>query len=508
MLGHPGWWLAAFFACAATLLSLGLRALRWIFLLRRSGTRIPIRDAYIGYLAGFSLLLAPFLLGEIAVRAYVLKRRGNVPIDTTIVVNVWERLLDLVALAGIAGTLLLACGQGTREAALLLAPAAVSLLTPVRRACLTVLIFGVQRVVRLLGGQTTAGYPRLASLRVWCVGIGTGLVAWSLVGAAFWALAAAAGGDFRLDRAQLEYAQATLAGALTLAPGGILVAGGRMLRALQAAGYADGAAALTVFGIRLATAGLSTALGVICVLVHARLRPAGVLHFDEIADAYDVQIPKARRDALLVRKTDLMREVLEARVAGRQGLDVGCGQGWYVARMRTLGFDVVGIDTSPGQLHLAARHLGQPNLVREGSALHIPAADASYDFVYSVNVLHHLATVAEQRAAFAEVRRVLRPGGLVFLHEINTRNVIFRFYMGYVFPSLNCIDEGVERWILPHRLGRYTDMPVIDARYFTFLPDFTPAAAVKLLGFVERRFEASPFCKFSAHYMAVLQKPL
>ena len=65
--GHSGC------ACSArarlTVASLSLRSVRWIFLLRRAETRIPIRDAYIGYFAGLSLLFTPFLMGEIAVRA-------------------------------------------------------------------------------------------------------------------------------------------------------------------------------------------------------------------------------------------------------------------------------------------------------------------------------------------------------------------------------------------------------------------------------------------------------
>src|SRR5689334_13771577 len=60
-------WIALAIASALTVASLVLRSLRWIFLLRRSSTRIPIRDAYVGYFAGLSLLLTPFLLGEIAV---------------------------------------------------------------------------------------------------------------------------------------------------------------------------------------------------------------------------------------------------------------------------------------------------------------------------------------------------------------------------------------------------------------------------------------------------------
>ena len=114
---------------------------------------------------------------------------------------------------------------------------------------------------------------------------------------------------------------------------------------------------------------------------------------------------------------------------------------------------------------------------------------------------------ARQRAAFAEMLRVLTPGGTLFVHEINTRNLLFRFYMGYVFPSLNCIDEGVERWLLAHRLDQYTAAPLVDVRYFTFLPDFVPAVVVRWFAPVERWLEQSGGRVYSAHYMAVLRKP-
>jgi ubiquinone/menaquinone biosynthesis C-methylase UbiE len=231
------------------------------------------------------------------------------------------------------------------------------------------------------------------------------------------------------------------------------------------------------------------------------------LHFDVIADAYDVQIPESRRLAVLNRKTELMREVLQRFCPGRRGLDVGCGQGAYVARMRDLGFEVAGIDASAGQVALASRNVGAPGIITTGSVLRIPAVDRAYDFVYVINVLHHLASLEEQRRAMAELARVLRPGGLLLVHEINTRNVLFRFYMGYVFPSLNCIDEGVERWLLPDRMAVYTDMPVADIHYFTFLPDVLPQGLVRLLTPIERLIEDSRLGVYSAHYMAVLRKP-
>ena len=118
--------------------------------------------------------------------------------------------------------------------------------------------------------------------------------------------------------------------------------------------------------------------------------------------------------------------------------------------------------------------------------LDIPAPDASHDFVYIINVLHHLGR-SMNNARLGRAVPVLRPGGLLFVHEINTRILLFRFYMGYVFPSLNCIDEGVER-------GSAANKPApsdTDARRWstsknsTFLPYSSPKAVVRLLSPVE-----------------------
>jgi 2-polyprenyl-3-methyl-5-hydroxy-6-metoxy-1,4-benzoquinol methylase/uncharacterized membrane protein YbhN (UPF0104 family) len=506
-------WIWLLVASGLTVVSLALRALRWIFLLRRANTRIPIRDAYIGYLAGLSLLLAPFLVGEIAIRAYVHRQRCGVPMVTTALVNIWERLLDAVALAAIAGSIALASDRRSAKGVVLLAVVAAMMTPPVRRLCLQVAAVAVRSFARAAGYDDRLDLGQLASGRVWLVALATSVAAWLLPGLALWGVASVWGHPYGLGYAEEVYASSALAGGLVLAPGGIVIAGSQLLDALGRVGFPDSAVVLSVVGIRFATAGVSTALGAVMLLVHLRTASswapaASEQHFDTLANAYDVQIPEARRHALLTKKTGLMREVIAAHQTGTRGLDVGCGQGWYVARMREIGFDVNGIDASAGQIQLATENVGAPDLVQVGSALRIPAADGTYDFAYTINVVHHLPSIGDQRAAFVEMFRVLRPGGLLFLHEINTRNVLFRFYMGYVFPSINSIDEGVERWLLPNRLAEYTDVPVIDIRHFTFLPEFLPGALVRLFGPLERRLETSPLGVYSAHYMAVFRKPL
>jgi ubiquinone/menaquinone biosynthesis C-methylase UbiE/uncharacterized membrane protein YbhN (UPF0104 family) len=503
---------AVAFGLIATGVSLAIRTFRWMFLLRRTGARVPLRDACIGYLAGFSLLFVPLLVGEIVVRAAVHKSRASVPLVSTSVVNLWERFLDVAALALIASV---AAGvlAGPTAAVIPLTIVAASTTRSFRLFVLSTAVrisdAALQRVSPSDPHVRAAEFAKLASHRTWFSAFAATVGAWLLPGAALWALANPWSGSLTGADAQFAYASSALTGGLLLAPGGIRVVGTALITYLTGSGLTEPQAALTVLALRLVTAGFATALGVVFVWTHWRTRPSvAATHFDDIAHAYDVQISPAQRESLLARKTTLMVEVLRSFGAGRRGLDVGCGQGWYVARMRQLGCDVQGVDTSAGQIALARRHVGDPALVAEGSVLNIPAADESFDFVYCINVLHHLPSEAEQRRAFDELLRVLEPGGLLFVHEINTRNVLFRFYMGYVFPSLNCIDEGTERWLLPHRLARYCHAPVRQIEYFTFLPDFVPGFVMRALRPIEALLEASPLRIHSAHYMAVLQKPV
>jgi SAM-dependent methyltransferase len=110
----------------------------------------------------------------------------------------------------------------------------------------------------------------------------------------------------------------------------------------------------------------------------------------------------------------LFREaVLERVPAARDVLDLGAGAG--IVRdmdLRGLGPRIHGIDLDP-------RVLQNPFLddARVGTAEDLPYPDGSFDLVVCNNVLEHLPDPA---IAFAEVVRVLRPGG-VFLAKTPNR---------------------------------------------------------------------------------------
>ena len=51
-----------------------------------------------------------------------------------------------------------------------------------------------------------------------------------------------------------------------------------------------------------------------------------------------------------------------------------------------------------------------------------PSHPNRFDFVYCINVMHHIEDRNDQSQAFDEIARILKPRGYFFLHEINVTN--------------------------------------------------------------------------------------
>jgi SAM-dependent methyltransferase len=102
---------------------------------------------------------------------------------------------------------------------------------------------------------------------------------------------------------------------------------------------------------------------------------------------------------------------------GARVLDYGCGCGDFSWLLSGLGAKVVALDISPQSVLRASRSEqatanGQPRfLVADGHRT--PFADNSLDYVVGNGALHHL----ELEDAYAEIARILRPGGKAFFVE-------------------------------------------------------------------------------------------
>ena len=99
----------------------------------------------------------------------------------------------------------------------------------------------------------------------------------------------------------------------------------------------------------------------------------------------------------------------------RRALEIGAGTGYFTLNLLRAGAieDAVATDISPrmlDELRSSATELGLEVETVAAQASDLPFPDRSFDLVFGHAVLHHLP---ELDAAFAELARVLRPGGAV-----------------------------------------------------------------------------------------------
>lgn len=103
---------------------------------------------------------------------------------------------------------------------------------------------------------------------------------------------------------------------------------------------------------------------------------------------------------------DVLAELVP--LSGRTVVDVGCGDGAFVRRLRAAGADALGVDIDVTR----AREADPDGRYLTGGAEALPLDDASVDVAVLMRSLHH---VPDPDAAFPELRRVVRD--LVYIAE-------------------------------------------------------------------------------------------
>ena len=157
---------------------------------------------------------------------------------------------------------------------------------------------------------------------------------------------------------------------------------------------------------------------------------ASAVHYDWITDMMSFGSGRWYRRQALVRA---------GVSAGDSLLDVGAGTGvvsWLAQQIVGENGHVVALDPSKGMLGEATK-LGVKN-VTQGYAEAIPFPDNSFDWVTMGYALRHVESL---EAAFAEYKRVLKPGGRVLLLEIGRpatplSTALLKVYMKGFVPNV------------------------------------------------------------------------
>jgi 2-polyprenyl-3-methyl-5-hydroxy-6-metoxy-1,4-benzoquinol methylase len=104
-------------------------------------------------------------------------------------------------------------------------------------------------------------------------------------------------------------------------------------------------------------------------------------------------------------------------------LDVGCGNGHYLARMQAYGWEVAGIEIDAKAAEIARSERGLT--VHNGPVEGAPFPAASFDVVTSQQVLEH---IAEPHSFMKAISAYLRPGGHLVLATPNARSLGHRLF--------------------------------------------------------------------------------
>jgi 2-polyprenyl-3-methyl-5-hydroxy-6-metoxy-1,4-benzoquinol methylase len=119
---------------------------------------------------------------------------------------------------------------------------------------------------------------------------------------------------------------------------------------------------------------------------------------------------------------------LRGHQAGRL-LDVGCGAGEFLARMRQIGWESQGVEPDPNAARHARDRFGLNVFCGTLAEAGIP--DESFDAVTMSHVIEH---VADPIGLMAECRRILKPGGRLVAVTPNTESLGRRIFGGAWYP--------------------------------------------------------------------------
>jgi 2-polyprenyl-3-methyl-5-hydroxy-6-metoxy-1,4-benzoquinol methylase len=101
---------------------------------------------------------------------------------------------------------------------------------------------------------------------------------------------------------------------------------------------------------------------------------------------------------------------------GKSVLDVGCWWGWFIRYAREKGARVFGFDREASQLKDAVEYLRSGNNLCLADAVHMPFSSGIFDVVVSMHVLEH---VESEKGMMDEIRRVLKPDGVLLISVPN-----------------------------------------------------------------------------------------
>lgn len=121
-----------------------------------------------------------------------------------------------------------------------------------------------------------------------------------------------------------------------------------------------------------------------------------------------------------------LAEILNSLPPKAKVLDIGSGTGHLTNWIASKNFDVIGMEPSANMIRFAKQNFPEISFV-EGISSALPFQENQFDLIIAFEVFRYLDK-EENRQTFAEVYKVLKPGGIFFFTQVN------KYATDYYYP--------------------------------------------------------------------------
>lgn len=242
-----------------------LRFIKWNYYLKQIDINIPIKDSILIFASALPMTITPGKVGEF-IKSYMLKVKYNYSAALTSPMVIVERLTDSIGMVLLTaiGVLSFNFGVSFLIIAILLIILGMIILQSKKLCYGTIGIISRFPIVKKYAPPLTHFYESICSIlkiRILTAATLIGTTAWIFEGLVVYFSAKGAGVNISILYAIFILALSSIAGAVSMIPGGIVISEGSMLAMLVRVGAQKGAAGFISFIIRIATLWIGVIVG-------------------------------------------------------------------------------------------------------------------------------------------------------------------------------------------------------------------------------------------------------
>lgn len=164
-------------------------------------------------------------------------------------------------------------------------------------------------------------------------------------------------------------------------------------------------------------------------------------HYDRIAAAYTANLNYPHTQEYLAYLDRVLLDATGTRDLGTL-VELCCGRGEALPLLGGQVRRYIGVDISENMLTAAsAQHDGAAALFVQADATRTPLADRSVDTVVMLGGVHH---VPDRARLFAEIARILKPGGRFFYREPANDFLLWRALRAVIYRISPMLNHGTE----------------------------------------------------------------